>query len=207
MQATTEKLSPTKMVPSSRCLSAMSTELRPRLQGRSALRARRRNQRSSALLAETSPQRVQRLAVRARNAGVASSAGWRSAASVPTAIAVAITVMRPTMVAATLMTTEKSVKNTHLSFLFQERLTRPLRPTNGSHHNFSKHSHSLGQCKEVPRRSFSALTSLQNKSCRRCLACKIHLRDNLRTGRDFKTAFCFKLVTRWFQINLLLVAT
>lgn len=51
----TEKLSPTKMVPSSRCLSAMSTELRPRLQGRSALRARRRNQRSSALLAETSP--------------------------------------------------------------------------------------------------------------------------------------------------------
>lgn len=83
----------------------------------------------------------------------------------------------------------------------------PGRPTNGSHHNFSKHSHSLGQCKEVPRRSFSALTSLQNKSCRRCLACKIHLRDNLRTGRDFKTAFCFKLVTRWFQINLLLVAT
>lgn len=128
-------------------------------------------------------------------------------APLPTAIAVAITVMRPTMVAATLMTTEKSVKNTHLSFLFQERLTRPLRPTNGSHHNFSKHSHSLGQCKEVPRRSFSALTSLQNKSCRRCLACKIHLRDNLRTGRDFKTAFCFKLVTRWFQINLLLVAT
>jgi len=35
---------------------------------------------------------------------------------------VAITVMRPTMVAATLMTTEKSVKNTHESFSFRKHV-------------------------------------------------------------------------------------